>query len=296
MSAPLQPSVYTEEEERGARLNYLVCDTATSACRLAFHQTLGYPESPVDLCSHFANRKVYAILSKLKTRGRVITQEQWDLLYPHVPLLPNSSNFDITLWMVLLRNICNLPSPSNGWDQDPSASDNTLSANLVRLRLFRNRLRGHIVSTSLSEDDFNTYWQEVENILVALGCPKSEIDKRKTESLDPSLVKRNNDLLNELKETEELMDKEVNAIKEDQVRVRQQVLQNTGDLELLGKQFDDLKLNTKDSINVLHSDVELYASEQSSIKLKVNESSAILRSLRKDLNEQSTYIEPLKGN
>ena len=294
MSALLQPSVYTEEEERGARLNYLLCDTATITCRLVFHKTLGHPESPIDLCAHFANGTVYAILRKLKNLRRcVITHEQWDLLYPPVPLLPNSSTFDITLWMVLLRSICNLSSPSNGWGQDPRAGDNTLSANLVRLRLCRNRLRGHIVSTSLSEDEFNIYWQEVEDILIALGCPKTEIDKRKTKSLDPNMVKRNNDLLNELKETEELMDKEINTIKEDQVQLRQQVFKNTDDVELNRKQLENLK---KDSIKKLKTDVELNASELSTIKLKVNENSTSLENLRKDRDEQSASIKPLKGN
>ena len=215
-----QHSAYTENEERGARLNYLLCDVATSVCHSVFHQVLRCPQNPRDLFDHFHLPRIYNTLIRLKKpRGHIITEKQWDLMFPP-SLLPDSRTFDITLWIVLLRNICSLPAPSNGWDQDPIATDNTLSANLVRLRLCRNRLRGHISSTSLSEFEFNAFWKEVEDILVALGCPKTEIDERKTDSLDPELTARYNDLLNELMTIEELMDKEINVIKEDQVRLK----------------------------------------------------------------------------
>ena len=103
---------------------------------------------------------------------------------------------------------------------DPNANDNTLSANLVRLRLCRNRLRGHNVSSSLSEDEFNTSWQEVKGILVALGFPRTEIDKRKTGSLDSNLIAQYNDLLNDLHRVEDLLDKEVDTIKEEVVQLK----------------------------------------------------------------------------
>ena len=249
MSGQLQ-LVYTEGEERGARLNYLLCDVATEMCYDVFHQTLGYPQNPTDLSNHLGTPKIYGTLLKLKKpRGRVITQEQWDLLFPPIPMLPNSRTFDITLWMIILRSICNLPSPSNGWDMDPNANDHTLSTSLVRLRLCRNRLRGHNVSTSLSEADFSLYWQEVEGILMALGCSKAEIDKRKTGSLDPTLVTRSNDLLNDLQRVEDLLDKEIDAIKEDlvQLKTRHQDLEqkqkNEGSLLLIKHRINATDIN-----------------------------------------------------
>ena len=216
----MQPlSLYTEDSERGARLNYLLCDVATRMCHNVFHQTLGYPQNPTDLLNHFASPNIYCILKNLK-KGRVITLKQWDLLFPAIPMLPDSKQFDITLWSILLRSICGLASPANGWDSEPNANENTLSANLVRLRLCRNRLRGHIASTLLTEDEFNTYWQEVEDILTALGCPKADIDRWKTESLDSKLVARHNDLLNDLQKLEDLLDKEIAVIKGDHVRFK----------------------------------------------------------------------------
>ena len=214
MSTQLK-SIYSEDEERGARLNYLLCDVATRVCYDVFHQTLGYPENPLDLLNHFGSPQVWRILINLKKpRGRVITEEQWNLLFPPVPRLPDSRTFDITLWSVLLRSICNLPAPSNGWDRDPNANDHTLSANLVRLRLCRNRLRGRIVSTSLSEYEFNTYWQEVGDILLALGCPKTDIDRWKTESLDPNLVAKVDVLLGDLQRIEQQIYKRIITIED----------------------------------------------------------------------------------
>ena len=231
-----QQTHYTIEEERGARLNYLLCDIATRTCRDVFHQRLGYPENPTDLFNNLRSPQIFRILRKLKKpRGRVITEEQWDLLFPPIPLLPatDSHTFDITLWSILLRSICNLPAPSNGWDVDPNANDNSLSANLVRLRLCRNRLRGHVVSTSLSELEFNTYWQKVKDILIALGCPNAEIHSRKTESLDPNLVIKFNDLLDELVKTEDLLDKEIDAIKDDidRLKTKQQEIEQEQNIQ-----------------------------------------------------------------
>ena len=212
--------IYTKEDERGARLNYLLCDVAARACHSVFHQILGYPQNPTDLFSHFVDRRTYGMLQNLRrSRGRVITDDQWELLFPPIPMLPDTRKFDLTLWIVLLRNICHLPPPSNGWDIDPNENDNTLSANLVRLRLCRNRLRGHVVSTSLSEAEFNKYWKEIEDILVPLGCKKVELDRRKTEPLDPDLVAKFSGILNNFQKMEDLMDKKINTIKEDIVRL-----------------------------------------------------------------------------
>ena len=233
-----QRSVYTKAEERGARLNYILCDTATRTCHDVFHQQLGYPENPTDLFNHLQSPQIFAILHKLKKpRGRVITQEQWDLLFPPIPLSPatDSHTFDITLWCILLRSICNLPAPSNGWDRDPNVNDNTLSANLVRLRLCRNRLRAHVCSISLSELEFNRYWQEVEDVLIVLGCSKAEIDSRKTESLDPDLVVKHNDLLKELVKTEDLLDKQIDAIKEDIDRLKSKHKETEQNEKIRGK-------------------------------------------------------------
>ena len=226
MSAQLQ-TVYSKEEERGARLNYLLCDVATGTCYDVFHKRLGNPQDPMALLNHFSSPQVYRKLRKLKST--LITNEQWNLLFPHVPLLPDSRSFDITLWHILLRNICSLPEPLNGWNNVPNVDEKTLSANLVRLRLSRNRLRGHIASTSLSESDFNKYWDAMEEILIALGCSKVEIEKRKTGSLDPSLITQYNNLLNDLQKREDLRKEEIDTIKGDVVDVKRQQ-RNQGNL------------------------------------------------------------------
>ena len=265
MSAQLQ-AIYTEEEERGARLNYLLCDVATEMCYNVFHRTLGYPQDPADLFDHFRTPKIYCALQRLKKpRGRVITEEQWDLLFPHIPMLPNSQTFDITLWMIILRSICNLPPPSNGWDMDPNTNDNTLSANLVRLRLCRNRLRGHNVSTSLSKAEFNLYWQEVEDILVVLGCSKAEIDKRKTGSLDPKLVIRCKNLLIDLQKVEDVLDKEINTIKE--VNVQLKTRQQEIDKEIHAIKESNIQLETRQQ----ETDNEINAIKEDNVQLKTGQ-------------------------
>ena len=331
MSTQPPSSTYTEDEERGARLNFLLCDDATRACRHVFHQKLGHPENPLDLCQYFSDPGTYRILRNLKKpRGRVITEEQWNLLFPPVPLLPDSRSFDITLWCVLLRSICKLPTPSNGWDKDPNPSDNSLSADLVRLRLYRNRFRGHITSTSISKAEFNTYWKKVETILVALGLPKVDIDRRKTESLDPNLFAKHIKLLKDLDDLEDLMDKEIEVIKKrqqefeqeteraqrnlndsisrlcanlqshtnEQSNIRLKVNEHSTRFETLQRDLSEhferterAQLNASDSIDRLRVDFELHTNEQSSLRLEINEYSARFETLQTDLSEQSEKTE-----
>jgi hypothetical protein len=85
----------------------------------------------------------------LKIRYSVIKPSQWDLLFP-VSGTPDSKNFDLTLLTILLRNICSLPSPATGWDVMPLPSDTSESANIARIKIFRNEVYAHILYQALN--------------------------------------------------------------------------------------------------------------------------------------------------
>ena len=72
-------------------------------------------------------------LNDLFKKKKIITQPQWDKLYPHPPKIPNIQEFDITLLHLLLRSICGLSPPSTGWNGMPSHTDNSREANIVRV-------------------------------------------------------------------------------------------------------------------------------------------------------------------
>ena len=56
----------------------------------------------------------------------------------HPPKLPNIQAFEITLLVILLRNICDISLLSTGWNVMPKNTDNSCAANIVRIKLSRN--------------------------------------------------------------------------------------------------------------------------------------------------------------
>ena len=147
-----------------------------------------------------------AVLNAKKTtlariKPSVIKPSQWDLLFPGSGT-PDSNNFDITLLTILLRNICAFPSPATGWNAMPPASDTSESANIARIKIFRNQVYGHIPSPQLDDARFETLWQEISKPLIKLGIPQQEIDELKEATLSPE-EERYIEKLKEWKESED---------------------------------------------------------------------------------------------
>ena len=126
---------------------------------------------------------------------------QWCKLYPAVPSSLSSAHFDITLMVVLLRNICGLKSPVTGWDKLPSLGDISCEADIVRVKYFRNTIYGHAEKASVDDVTFQQYWHDIREALVRLGGAQYAvaIDTLKTESMDPELEDDFIDLLKEWK-------------------------------------------------------------------------------------------------
>ena len=83
-----------------------------------------------------------AIKSQL-TAAR-ITKPQWDCLYPSPGTYGKSEDFDVTLLFKLLRTICNLHPPASRWDDLPASADHSLTADLARIKYYRNTVYGHV--------------------------------------------------------------------------------------------------------------------------------------------------------
>lgn len=80
----------------------------------------------------------------------------------------NYSEFDITLLYTLLRNLSTFPPPSNGWGNDPDKNDRSVSANIERIRLERNKY-GHKSDIYLTDTAFNEKHQNILSIVQDLG-------------------------------------------------------------------------------------------------------------------------------
>ncbi|XP_062576592.1 uncharacterized protein LOC134238480 [Saccostrea cucullata] len=121
------------------------------------------------------------------------------------------SDFDISFLYILLRNVCKITPHNNGWGEEPDPTDNSVSANIERIRLTRNRYYGHAADFSLSDADFKQEWRNIYNITVELEhhfgtstVYHDAVNDIRTCSMDPEIEARYIDkllLIDELCET-----------------------------------------------------------------------------------------------
>ena len=176
-----------------SRICQLLVGKGGDALRVRFHVI--HPPSTLAAVFH----SQISVLKKLQ-RG-VITPSQWDLLFP-ASGRPDSNKFDITLLTILLRNICGLSAPTTGWNVMPPTGETSTAADIVRIKIFRNQVYGHIASPQLDDTTFETLWQEISKPLVNLGILQQDTDEAKVAPLSPE----EESYIQKLKEWKELED------------------------------------------------------------------------------------------
>ena len=212
-SATVPPFLESSQDKtNGVKLIRLIVDGGTEALRNVF---LGkHPGNLEGILNSYL-----AQLSNLKRR-KVITQPQWEKLYPAVPSKPNMKEFDITLLCILLRNICGLSAPSTGWDTMPPQSDNSPEANIVRIKCFRNELYAHVSDIGVSATQFESDWKKISSALVGLGINKEEIDRLKSEQCAKEEVDR---VMKEWSEMEVEVKVELKRVRQNQHRMLSEI-------------------------------------------------------------------------
>ncbi|KAL9958682.1 hypothetical protein ACROYT_G035731 [Oculina patagonica] len=99
-----------------------------------------------------------------------LTSPQWVSLYPSPGDYGKSIEFDVTLLFKLLRTICSLSPPVTGWDALPTSTDHTLTADLARIKYYRNSVYGHVnQNMDITDDEFKSLWQEIRDTLVRVA-------------------------------------------------------------------------------------------------------------------------------
>jgi len=196
-----------KETTNYARLCRLLVDVGTQALR----DTLDAIHAPTTLHTVLAANK--PTLQGLRSR-RIINATQWSKLFPLVSSAVSSRDFDITLLMVLLRNVCGLPSPTTGWDALPAATDMSPEADIARVKYFRNTVYAHAEQASVDDTTFNAHWQDIRDTLVRLGGVeyRSVIDSLETECMDPEIENHFKQVLSEWKKDEDNIKDELKEI------------------------------------------------------------------------------------
>ena len=196
----------SEEKTNGTRLARLIIDGGTYVLRTLLDSV--YPE-PKLLAKEL--NKNFVKFQNLKSK-RVISDHQWQKLFPPSGL-PNSKQFDITLLHLLIREICYLPAPLTGWHKMPADDDQSLEANIARIKCFRNELC-HSVSTGIPNEEFEDKWNTLASSLEAIkiGVYRKKIQALKNDSIDHKTRKRVEEEVEKWQQFQELED--IKAISE----------------------------------------------------------------------------------
>ena len=223
MASPTPTFFSTMESTNYARLCRLLVDVGTNVLRETFDKKR--PTGSLDTV--LSTPPTHAILRTLRMK-RVLNPTQWSKLFPSIKSSVSSANFDITLLMVLLRNICGLVPPLTGWDSLPTATELTPAADMVRIKYYRNTVYGHASKASVDDPTFSQYWQDIQDALVRLGgpCYQGVIDHLKTVSMDPEIEETYQELLKQwvndeisIKERLDEIKQKVDDLRESQVNV-----------------------------------------------------------------------------
>ena len=191
----------SEEKTNGTRLARLIIDGGTYVLRTLLDSV--YPE-PKLLAKEL--NKNFVKFQNLKSK-RVISDHQWQKLFPPSGLPADSKEFDITLLHLLIREICYLPVPLTGWHKMPADDDQSLEANIARIKCFRNELC-HNVSTGIPNEEFEDKWNTLASSLEAIkiGVYRKKIQALKNDSIDHETHKRVEEEVEKWQQFQELED------------------------------------------------------------------------------------------
>ena len=228
-SRPKDSCLSIEGNELFFRLCKLLIGGGTEVMRMQFDQHIPPSELP---------KKLQQMKSHLLNLKRVITPPMQKKLYPDDNTYGKSTDFDISLLMILLRNLCGLkpPKSTNNWEDMPLDSDRSLEADILRLKQYRNKLFVHVHSCDIKRSEFDTISNEITKILVRLGGPdwKLKVEKMLKGPLSQLEIKHktelemwhNNDA--EVKEIVTEMKEDVGNIKEGMEKIVEHVQSGTG--------------------------------------------------------------------
>ena len=151
----------TSEKTNFQRITRLLISGGTSLLREIFDSI--YP--PSHLPKILSNP-----VTKNQLKSAKLTMPQWHCLCPSPGVYGKSADFDVTLLFRLLRTICNLAPPVTGWDALPASTDHSLTADIARIKYYRNSVYGHVnQGMEITEDEFPTLWLEISEALVRIA-------------------------------------------------------------------------------------------------------------------------------
>lgn len=90
----------------------------------------------------------------------------WVLLKSVFQGNPDSTSFDVPLMITLLRNLAKLAPPTGGYDHLPLSTDITPTADLARIKYYRNEL-AHNKTAKIKLAFFTTAWEDISEVRIS---------------------------------------------------------------------------------------------------------------------------------
>ena len=160
---------------------------------------------------HIPPANFNTFIQTMKSRLPRLTEPQRKLILPNSGVYSGYyDEMDISLLYILLRNVCGIQAHNKGWGNAPNSADRSVSANIERLRLARNRC-GHSTG-GMSNAEFNQVWSEIRAAVVDLDKTlrignkyQEAVDFIRNDTMDPTRDRQFRDqLLEQMKETENI--------------------------------------------------------------------------------------------
>lgn len=158
----------SKETTYHARLRRVLVDVGTCVLRDSFDAICRPPTLHTFLAAN------QTTLQSLRSR-RIINETQWGQLFPAIPASVSSRDIDMTLLVILLRNVCGLTPPLTGWDSLPAATDFSHEADIARIKYLRNTVYAHAEHASVDDATFDKHWKDIRDTLVRLGGVTYEV-------------------------------------------------------------------------------------------------------------------------
>ena len=166
-----------KSKENIFRLNLLINTSGTNAVKKLL---MKHFSSNVDLLIESVKKpSIKRKLEKCKLKG-ILTKNQWNALYPNKDKI-KIEKLDLTLLVTLIQKLTIYDVPYNGWDKWPLATDRSISAKLVQLKLLKEQ---YVNVTELSDEEFQIKWSLIKKLLLSLNYSEHAINNLETCCLD----------------------------------------------------------------------------------------------------------------
>lgn len=138
----------TEEKTNQRILQDVIDETITNLFRDILRMSVPEKDMPLILNEGDVKERLLKILKK----------PQKEILYPQNGYFNGSySEVDLGLLYILIRNVSKIPGHQKGWGETPSPTDQSVAANVDRLRVIRNEK----LHPSGKYPDFETLWNDL---------------------------------------------------------------------------------------------------------------------------------------